>query len=60
MFPADDSFSWHKTETAETPNNRKLQISTAPTNAKSQEPAYSKALNQNKIDRQGARSRESE
>src|SRR6218665_3193747 len=39
--------------------NRKLQISRAPTKAKSQEPAYSQALNQNKIDRQQSRSRES-
>ena len=28
--------------------NRKLQISRAPTKAKSQEPAYSQSLNQNK------------
>src|SRR6218665_3504077 len=35
--------------------NRKLLISRAPTKAKSQEPAYSQALNQNKIDRQGSR-----
>src|SRR6218665_3575060 len=39
--------------------NRKLLISRAPTKAKSQEPAYSQALNQNKIDRQRSRSRES-
>src|SRR6218665_2675892 len=39
--------------------NRKLWISRAPTKAKSQEPAYSQALNQNKIDRQRLRSRES-
>ena len=39
--------------------NRKLQISKTPTKAKSQEPAYSQALNQNKIDRQQSRSRES-
>src|SRR6218665_1166729 len=39
--------------------NHKLLISRAPTKAKSQEPAYSQALNQNKIDRQGSRSRES-
>src|SRR6218665_1786061 len=32
--------------------NRKLLISRAPTKARSQEPAYSQALNQNKIDRQ--------
>src|SRR6185503_20240255 len=32
--------------------NRKLDISTAPTKAKSREPAYSQALNQNRIDRQ--------
>src|SRR6218665_1488985 len=38
---------------------RKLLISRAPTKAKSQEPAYSQALNQNKIVRQGSRSRES-
>src|SRR6218665_2653337 len=37
--------------------NRKLQISRAPTKAKLQEPAYSQALNQNKIDRQWSRSR---
>ena len=35
--------------------NRKLLISRAPTKAKSQEPAYSQALNQNKIDRQRSR-----
>src|SRR6218665_269447 len=39
--------------------NRKLLISRALTKAKSQEPAYSQALNQNKIDRQRSRSRES-
>src|SRR6218665_2158333 len=39
--------------------NRKLLISRAPKKAKSQEPAYSQALNQNKIDRQLSRSRES-
>src|SRR6218665_2868281 len=39
--------------------NRKLLISRASTKAKSQEPAYSQALNQNKIDRQRSRSRES-
>ena len=39
--------------------NRKLQIFTAPTKAKSQEPAYPQALNQNKIDGQRSRSRES-
>src|SRR6218665_2245879 len=39
--------------------NRKLLISRAPTKAKSQEPAYSQGLNQNKIDRQRSRSRES-
>ena len=33
-------------------------ISRAPTKAKSQEPVYSQALNQNKIDRQQSRSRE--
>src|SRR6218665_1644587 len=38
--------------------NRKLLISRAPTKAKSQKPAYSQALNQNKIDRQRSRSRE--
>ena len=32
--------------------NRKLEISRAPTKAKSREPAYSQALYQNKIDRQ--------
>src|SRR6218665_2424239 len=40
--------------------NRKLQISRAPTKAKSQEPAYSHTLNQNKTDRQRSRSRESD
>src|SRR6218665_1183432 len=40
--------------------NRKLLISRAPTKAKLQEPAYSQALNQNKIDRQRSRSRESD
>jgi len=39
--------------------NRKLLISRAPTKAKSQESAYSQALNQNKIDRQRSSSRES-
>src|SRR6218665_2140095 len=39
--------------------NSKLLISRAPTKAKSQEPAYSQALNRNKIDRQRSRSRES-
>ena len=39
--------------------NRKLLISRAPTKAKSQEPAYSQALTQNKIDRQRSRSKES-
>src|SRR6218665_2960106 len=38
--------------------NRNLQISRAPTKARSQEPAYSQALNQNKIDRHRSRSRE--
>src|SRR6218665_2419679 len=37
-------------------NARKVR---APTKAKSQEPAYSQALNQNKIDMQRSRSRES-
>ena len=40
--------------------NRKLQISTAPTKAKSLEPSYSQALNQNKIDRQGSHNPESQ
>src|SRR6218665_827 len=40
-------------------HNRKLLISRAPTKVKSQEPAYSQALNQNKIDRQRSRSKES-
>ena len=39
--------------------NRKLQIYTAPTKAKSREPAYSQALVRNKIDRQRVRFRES-
>src|SRR6218665_98572 len=39
--------------------NRKLEISRAPTKAKSREPAYSHALIQYKIDRQRVRSRES-
>ena len=38
--------------------NLKLKISTAPTKAKSWEPAHSHALTQNKIDRQQVRSRE--
>jgi len=38
--------------------NRKLEISTAPTKAKSREPAYSQALVQNKIDRHRVRFRE--
>ena len=36
-------------------SNRKLEISTAPTKAKSWEPAYSQALNQTKIDRHGVK-----
>jgi len=40
-------------------HNRKLDISTAPTKARSREPACSQALVQNKIDRQRVRSRES-
>ena len=40
--------------------NRKLLISRAPPKAKSQEPAYSHALNQNKIDRQRSRSRQAD
>jgi len=39
--------------------NCKLEISTAPKNAKSREPAYSHVLIQNKIDRQRVRFRES-
>ena len=39
-------------------SNQKLEISRAPTKVKSQEPAYSQALNQNKIDRQRSKSRE--
>ena len=39
--------------------NHKLKISTAPTKAKLREPAYSKALMQNKIVRLGSRSKES-
>src|SRR6218665_2730770 len=39
--------------------NRKLEISTAPTKAKSREPAHSQALIQNKLDSQRSRSRES-
>ena len=39
--------------------NRNLDISTAPTKARSREPAYSQLLTQNKIDRQRVRSRES-
>jgi len=39
--------------------NRKLEISTVPTKVKLWEPAYSHMLIQNKIDRQGPRSRES-
>src|SRR6218665_2102505 len=35
--------------------NRNLQLSTAPTKAKSRETAYSQALNQNKIDRVGVK-----
>jgi len=38
-------------------HNHKLKISTVPTKVKSQEPAYSKAIVQNKIDRQRVRSR---
>jgi len=37
-----------------------LEISTAPTKAKSRKPAYSQALFQNKINRQGVRARKSE
>ena len=36
--------------------NRKLDISAAPTKAKSRDPAYAQALSQNKIDRQRVRS----
>ena len=36
-----------------------LEVSKAPTKAKSRKPAYSQALNQNKIDRQRSKSRES-
>jgi|SRR6218665_283094 len=36
----------------------KLEISTAPTKAKSRESAYSQTLNQSKIDRLGLRSRD--
>src|SRR6218665_1200254 len=39
--------------------NRKLEISRALTKAKSREPACSQVLNQNKIDRQQSKSRES-
>jgi len=39
--------------------NRKLEISAAPTKAKSRGPAYSQALIKNKIDRQRVKSRES-
>ena len=39
--------------------NRKLEIYTSPTKAKSRETAYSQALIQNKIDRQRVRSSES-
>src|SRR6218665_311938 len=39
--------------------NRKLHISRAPTKVKSQEPGYSQTLNQNKINRQRSRCRES-
>ena len=45
--------------TAPLNRNRNLDISTAPTKARSREPAYSQALIQNKIDRQRVRSRES-
>ena len=40
-------------------SNRNLLISRVPTKAKSHEPAYSQALNQNKIDRRRSRSRQS-
>ena len=43
------------TEVRNRNRNRKLDISTAPTKAKSREPAYSQALNQNRIDRQGVK-----
>ena len=39
--------------------NRKLEISTTPTKARSREPAYSPAFIPNRIDRQRVRSRES-
>ena len=39
--------------------NHKLNISRAPTKAKSREPAYSQTLSLNKIDRQRSKSRES-
>ena len=47
------------TTTSDRNRNRKLDISTAPTKAKSPEPTYSQALVQNKIDRHRVRSRES-
>jgi len=58
---------WTLTKTQLTPmkwylNRRpdhKLEICTAPTKAKSRDPAYSQALIQNEIDRQRVRSRES-
>jgi len=40
--------------------NRKLEISTAPTKAKSREPAYSQALIQNKIKIQRVRQADSQ
>src|SRR6218665_3749219 len=40
--------------------NRKFEISTAPTKAKSREPAYSQSLVQNEIDWQRVRARESD
>ena len=40
--------------------NRKLEISTALTKAKLREPAYSQMLDQNNVDRQRVRYRESE
>ena len=54
-----DFFKNNVRSTISNHRNRKLEISTAPTKAKSQEPAYLQALIQNKIVRQRVRSRDS-
>jgi hypothetical protein len=56
MIPAYlDEFMWRQRYGKTSNRNRKLETSTAPTKARSREPAYSQALNQNKIDRHGVK-----